>query len=105
MQSAPLRRERLPMRAPSRRPNRIGATALNCRHTAQGFSSFSQSRGAVLPPPGLQAFLLAASLVGLNEGIAAAEVAYRCATTIAGRAVADRALACLEAGDVLGVIG
>lgn len=52
-----------------------------------------------------QAFLLAASLVGLNEGIAAAEAAYRRAASAGARAVADHSLACLEAGDLLGVIG
>lgn len=53
----------------------------------------------------VEAFVLGASLAGPVEGEAAAECAYRYATSGAARSAADRALACLQAGDLLGVIG
>jgi hypothetical protein len=56
-------------------------------------------------PGDVEAYVLAASLVDRYTGVRAATAAYRCATTAVAREAADSALARLEAGDVLGVIG
>ena len=57
------------------------------------------------PADALQAYLLGASLVGHTEGIAAANTAYAQAKSRPARDAADSALARLESGDVLGVVG
>jgi hypothetical protein len=53
----------------------------------------------------VQAYLLGASLVGRTEGIAAADAGYRLVRSRVAREAADSALARLESGDVVGVIG
>lgn len=53
----------------------------------------------------VQAYLLGASLLGHTEGIEAANTAYAQAKSRPARDAADSALARLESGDVLGVVG
>jgi hypothetical protein len=63
--------------------------------------------GIVAPgdPSDIEAYILSAALVDIPTAIRAARFAYQRATTAVAREVADAALARLEAGDFLGVIG
>jgi hypothetical protein len=56
-------------------------------------------------PADIEAYVLGAALVDGPSGVRAANAAYRRATSAVARDAADAALARVEAGDLLGVIG